>query len=102
MPSRRCGAAPGEAGGLWYARCAALCCADRTGPSLPARPPARRAAEHAELRRGEVQRSLVASSARLAALARATREAKEAVQAALGVKLARRVNIMGEINNLIS
>jgi hypothetical protein len=49
-----------------------------------------------------VQRSLVASSARLAALARATREAKEAVQAALGVKLARRVNIMGEINNLIS
>lgn len=54
------------------------------------------------LRRAEVQRSLVAASARQAALVRATLAAKAQAEATLGAKLHRRINIVGEINNLSS
>ena len=43
----------------------------------------------------------MADSARLAALVARCRRAKEAVEAGLSAKLGRRINIMGEVNNLI-
>ena len=66
----------------------------------PPRPP-RSAANEAEARRIDVQRQLMADSARLAALVARCRRAKEAVEAGLSAKLGRRINIMGEVNNLI-
>eukprot|EP00887_Chlorella_sp_A99_P006696 scaffold3.g6696.t1 len=56
-----------------------------------------RAGRDTEARRGEVQRQLMADSARLAALVREARAAKAAAEVGLGAKLGRRVNIMGEL-----
>lgn len=56
-----------------------------------------RAGRDTEARRGEVQRQLMADSARLAALVREARAAKAAAEVGLGAKLWRRVNIMGEL-----
>ena len=60
-----------------------------------------RAAQEAEQRRTEVQRQLMADTARLAALLEQTRRAKQTAEAALGAKLGRRVNIMGDVNNML-
>ena len=49
----------------------------------------------------EVQRSLMADSAALAAAVAQARQAKEEVERVLGARLGRRINIQGEINNLI-
>lgn len=41
------------------------------------------------------------AAAKLAVLLKRTRQAKEAIEAALGSKLGRRVNIQGEVNQLL-
>ncbi|PRW59500.1 CDK5RAP3 isoform A [Chlorella sorokiniana] len=61
-----------------------------------------RAAADAELRRGEIQRQLMADSAKLAVLLKRSRQAKAETERALGAKLGRRVNIQGEINQLLA
>ncbi|KAI7844631.1 hypothetical protein COHA_001721 [Chlorella ohadii] len=61
-----------------------------------------RAAADAELRRAEIQRQLMADSAKLAVLVKRSRQAKAEVERALGAKLGRRVNIQGEINQLLA
>ncbi|KAL4459017.1 hypothetical protein ABPG75_013882 [Micractinium tetrahymenae] len=60
-----------------------------------------RAAAEAEQRRSEIQRQLMADSAKLAVLVKKTRQAKEGAEAALSAKLGRRINIMGEVNQLL-
>lgn len=62
----------------------------------------KRAAAEAEARKTEAQRHLVAESAKLAVLLRRTREAKTEVETALGAKLARRINVQGEINAVLA
>lgn len=53
------------------------------------------------MKKGQVQQDLMADSAKLAALSRKTRDLKHAVEKALGARLGRRINIQGEINNVI-
>lgn len=60
-----------------------------------------RAAAESDVRRGKVQRQLMSDSAKLAVLVKKTRQAKDGAEAALSAKLGRRINIMGEVNQLI-
>jgi hypothetical protein len=62
----------------------------------------RAAAADAEARKVQAQRQLVADSGKLTAIVRRTKEAKLGVEKALGGRLGRRINVQGEINNVLS
>lgn len=62
----------------------------------------KRAAVDAEARKADAQHQLVLDSAKLAAYLRRARIVKAGVEAALGSRLGRRVNVQGEINAVLS
>lgn len=59
-----------------------------------------RAASDADSKKLQIQRELMADSAKTKAMIQKTRQLKTLVEQALSAKLNRRVNVQGEINNL--
>lgn len=59
------------------------------------------ASKDADMKKGDIQRSLVSDSAKQSALVRETKYIKKAIEEFLGAKVKRRINIQGAIHNVI-
>jgi hypothetical protein len=59
------------------------------------------ASKDADMKKEDIQRSLVSDSAKQSALIRETKYIKKAVEESLGAKVKRRINIQGAIHNVI-